>query len=114
MMNCLEKIVATMKNPSRQNGAALDQFGRRSANMPRHFPKGLDDRMRDKDGEIRHKRRDTLVRTIREEIPNFAPKYRGDTKLGTVLDDAKCETLDQYLRQQRLQNRLNVLYGRNK
>ena len=33
----------------------------------KHFPKGLDDRMRDKDGEIRRKRSDTLVGTLRGE-----------------------------------------------
>lgn len=43
-----------------------------------HFPEGLDGRQRDqnppKAGEIRAKRGDTLVRTLREEYgPGFAP-----------------------------------------
>jgi hypothetical protein len=32
--------------------------------MTKHFPKGLDGRMRDRDGEIRKKRSDTLVKTL--------------------------------------------------
>ena len=43
-----------------------------------HFPEGLDGRQRDqnppKAGEIRAKRGDTLVRTLRKEYgPGFAP-----------------------------------------
>jgi hypothetical protein len=34
---------------------------------PKHFPKGLDHRQRDQDGEIRQKRGDTLVKTLRKE-----------------------------------------------
>jgi len=35
--------------------------------MPKkHFPTGLDHRMRDHDGEIRRKRSDTKVETLRE------------------------------------------------
>jgi len=33
----------------------------------KHFPKGLDHRQRDKDGEIRQKRGDTQVKTLRKE-----------------------------------------------
>ena len=64
--------------------------------MAKHFPRGLDGRMRDQDGEIRKKRSDTLVRTLREEYGDgFAPGYRADTKLGTVLQREGLETLDQ-------------------
>ncbi len=46
---------------------------------------GLDDRCRDMDGEIRQKRGDTLVRTLRETYgPDFAPGVRGDTRLDTL------------------------------
>jgi hypothetical protein len=49
---------------------------------------GLDDRCRDSDGQIRQKRGDTLVRTLREEYgPEFAEGYRSDTKLETVRED---------------------------
>ena len=65
--------------------------------MTKHFPKGLDGRMRDGDGEIRKKRSDTLVRTLRNEYgQGFASGYRSDTKLRTVLKDAGVDTLDQY------------------
>ena len=51
----------------------------------KHYPKGLDGRQRDEDGQIREKRGDTLVRTLRKEYgPDFAKGYRSDTKLGTV------------------------------
>ena len=67
--------------------------------MTKHFPKGLDGRMRDQDGEIRKKRSDTLVRTLRKEIgPHFAEGYRSGTKLGTVLKREGVETLDQLLK----------------
>jgi hypothetical protein len=58
--------------------------------------KGLDGRQRDQNGEIRKKRDDTLVKTLRKELgPEFAPGYRSDTKLKTVLKDNGVETLNQ-------------------
>jgi hypothetical protein len=46
---------------------------------------GLDDRCRDRDGEIRQKRGDTLVRTLRKTYgPEFAPCVRSDTRLDTL------------------------------
>ena len=70
--------------------------------VTKHFPKGLDNRMRDQDGEIRKKRSDTLVRTLRQEYgENFARDYRSDTKLGTVLKREGVETLDQLLKKTR-------------
>ena len=54
----------------------------------KHYPKGLDGRERDRDGQIREKRGDTLVKTLREEYgDNFAKGYRSDTKLETVRED---------------------------
>ena len=48
---------------------------------------GLDNRCRDRDGEIRQKRGDTLVRTLRETYgPDFAQGTRGDTRLDTLRD----------------------------
>ena len=60
--------------------------------MTKHYPKGLDGRQRDmsppKAGQIREKRADTLVRTLREEYgDNFASGYRSDAKLGTVREN---------------------------
>ena len=47
---------------------------------------GLDGRHRDRDGEIRHKNSNTLIKTLRETHgPDFAKGYRSDAKLGTVL-----------------------------
>ncbi len=47
---------------------------------------GLDGRHRDQDGEIRRKRSDTLVRTLRNEYgAGFAEGYRSDAEFGTVL-----------------------------
>jgi hypothetical protein len=67
--------------------------------MPKHFPKGLDDRQRDADGEIRKKRSDTLVGTLRKTYgEDFAEGYRSDARLGTVLKREAVETLDQLLR----------------
>ncbi len=70
--------------------------------MTKHFPKGLDGRMRDRDGEIRHKRRDTLVGTLRDEYgADFAKGYRSDANLGTVLEREGAATLDDYLKHRR-------------
>lgn len=70
--------------------------------MTKHYPKGLDGRMRDKDGEIRQKRSDTLVGTLRAEYgPEFLRDYRSDTKLGTVLQRERAETLDGLLKKKR-------------
>jgi hypothetical protein len=56
--------------------------------VSKHYPKGLDGRERDQDGQIREKRGDTKVGTLREEYgENFARGYRSDTKLQTVRDD---------------------------
>jgi hypothetical protein len=47
--------------------------------------KGLDGRQRDQNGQIREKRGDTLVRTLRQEYgPHFADGYRSDTRLQTI------------------------------
>jgi len=65
----------------------------------KHYPTGLDDRMRDHDGEIRKKRSDTKVETLRETYgPDFAKGYRSDTKLGTVLKNEGVDTLDKLLK----------------
>jgi len=48
---------------------------------------GLDDRCRDFDGEIRQKRGDTLVKTLRRTYgPDFALGVRADTRLDTLRD----------------------------
>ena len=67
--------------------------------MTKHYPKGLDDRMRDEDGQIHKKRGDTLVGTLRKAYgPEFAAGYRADAQLRTVLDREGVDTLDQLLR----------------
>ena len=70
--------------------------------MTKHYRTGLDGRMRDGDGEIRKKRSDTLVGTLRGEYGDgFAQGYRSDAKLGTVLKKEGVETLDQLLKKTR-------------
>jgi hypothetical protein len=65
----------------------------------KHFPKGLDGRMRNNDGEIRKKRSDTKIETLRDEYgESFAQGYRSDAKLGTVLKKEGVESLDQLLK----------------
>lgn len=70
--------------------------------MTKHYPKGLDNRMRDRDGEIRQKRSDTLVGTLRKEYGGgVAAGYRADAKLGTVLRNEGLASLDQLLKKKR-------------
>jgi hypothetical protein len=60
--------------------------------------KGLDGRSRDANGEIRRKRGDTRIRTIREEHPGFAPGWRSDARLDTVLEETGALSLRQLLK----------------
>ena len=65
----------------------------------RNCDTGLDNRCRDHDGEIRHKRSDTLVGTLRETYgSDFAKGYRSDAQLGTVLKKEDADTLSELLR----------------
>jgi hypothetical protein len=60
---------------------------------------GLDDRHRDLDGEISHKRGDTLVGTLRKTYgPGFAPGVRSDTRLDTLRKRAAGESLSKLLK----------------
>ncbi|MGO8970617.1 MAG: hypothetical protein ACLQDQ_13740 [Myxococcaceae bacterium] len=57
--------------------------------MAKRSKKGLDGRQRDrkgaKAGQIREKRGDTLIATLRKEYgPGFAPGVSGRTKLGAL------------------------------
>jgi len=64
--------------------------------------RGLDHRARDSGGEIRKKRSDTLVRTLRKEYgDHFAPGYRPTDKLGKVLEKEGVGSLHQLLRKHR-------------
>lgn len=65
----------------------------------KHFPTGLDGRMRDQNGEIRQKRSDTEVKTLRKTYgDDFAKGYRSDARLGTVLKREGVDSLDQLLK----------------
>ena len=64
-----------------------------------HCNPGLDDRCRDQNGEIRHKRSDTLVGTLRKEYgDDFAKGIRSDATLGTVLERSGARSLSEYLK----------------
>lgn len=69
--------------------------------MSNHCETGLDDRCQDADGEIRRKRGDTLVGTLRDEYgPNFAPGVRSDMRLDTLLDRTGAASLSDFLKNQ--------------
>jgi hypothetical protein len=75
---------------------------RETDNMPGRLSKrgspALDSRRRDRDGEIRHKRGDTLVGTLRETYGrDFAQGYRSDTKLRDLLKRTGNASLSEYL-----------------
>jgi hypothetical protein len=70
--------------------------------MSKHCNDGLDGRCREADGEIRHKRSDTLVRTLRDEYgDNFASEFRSDATLGTVLKETGASSLSDLLKNHR-------------
>lgn len=63
---------------------------------------GLDSRYRDENGEIRRKRSDTKVRTLRETYgADFLPHFRSDATLGTVLKKTGCESLAELVQKHR-------------
>lgn len=60
---------------------------------------GLDDRCRDINGEIRQKRGDTLVGTLRQTYgPDFARGVRSDTRLDTLRARAGGASLSKLLK----------------
>lgn len=64
--------------------------------------RGLDNRSRDENGEIRAKRNDTTVRSLRQTYgDDFAAGTRSDAQLGTVLKKAGEPSLSQYLKKGR-------------
>jgi hypothetical protein len=63
------------------------------------FSKGLDNRMRDKDGEIREKRSNTLLKGLRKEYgENFYQEYRADMMLGTLKNKEGVNSLSQLIK----------------
>ncbi|MFZ0762131.1 MAG: hypothetical protein WAM69_19445 [Candidatus Sulfotelmatobacter sp.] len=63
---------------------------------------GLDGRCRDNDGEIRQKRGDTLVGTLRKTYgPEFAQGVRSDTRLDTLRKRAGGESLTKIVHEER-------------
>lgn len=58
-----------------------------------------DERTRDQDGEIRQKRSDTLVRTLRKAYGvDFLSGFRSDATLKTVLKKTGADSLSQLVK----------------
>jgi len=69
--------------------------------MGKQCSKGLDKRCRDNDGQIREKRGDTRIDTLRQTYgPEFAKQYRGDMRLDTLRDKEGVRSLTEYLKNQ--------------
>ncbi len=67
--------------------------------MKKHCNNRLDDRCRDQDGEIRRKRGDTLVGTLRKTYgPDFAPGARSDMRLDTLRERMGSASLSQIVK----------------
>lgn len=67
-----------------------------------HCDVGLDQRCRDYDGEIRQKRGDTLIKTLRKTYgEDFAPGIRGDARLDTLRERAGGESLSKLVKDSR-------------
>jgi predicted DNA binding CopG/RHH family protein len=83
-----------------QSSASMQHGVKSMSKTPKH--PGLDDRSCNEDREIRKKRIDTLVGTLRQEYgEDFARGYRSDAKLGTVLEREKVDDLSQLLKKKR-------------
>ena len=61
------------------------------------FPRGLDGRMRDENGEIRQKRSDTKIGTIEREY-GVDLGVRSDMQLGNYLEQHGFESLSEALK----------------
>jgi hypothetical protein len=60
---------------------------------------GLDNRHRDSDGQIREKRGDTRIDSLRQIYgDSFAPGIRGDAHLSTLLERTGSNSLSDYLK----------------
>jgi hypothetical protein len=67
--------------------------------LSRECNRDLDERCRDRDGEIRRKNGNTRVGTLRETYgPGFAAGVRSDAKLSTVLQRAGARSLSELLK----------------
>jgi len=67
-----------------------------------HCDVGLDQRCRDNDGEIRQKRGDTRIKTLRKTYgPDFAPGIRGDARLDTLREREGGESLSKLVKDAR-------------
>ena len=83
-----------------QGGPSIQHEGKKMPKAPKH--PGLDHRSRNEDGEIRKKRSDTLVGTLRDKYgDDFAKGYRSDAKLGTVLEREGLDDLSKLLKRKR-------------
>jgi hypothetical protein len=70
--------------------------------MSKQCDRGLDDRCRDNDGEIRRKNGNTLVGTLRRVYgDDFAEGVRSDMKLRTLLERTDAESLNELVRRYR-------------
>jgi len=69
------------------------------AKSKNHCNTGLDQRCRDENGEIRQKRGDTLIKTLRKTYgPEFAPGVRSDARLDTIRERAGGESLSRLVK----------------
>ena len=60
---------------------------------------GLDQRHRDRNGEISRKHGNTLISSLRQTYgPNFAPGFSGQAKLSEVLQTLDAPSLTQLVR----------------
>ena len=90
-------IHQALREEELQSAPDVQQRDKKMSETAKHI--GLDDRSGNEDGEVRKKRRDTLIGTLREEYgDNFAKGYRSNTKLGTVLDREGVDDLSQLLK----------------
>jgi hypothetical protein len=79
--------------------AKTDCWEDKMARQERSCNVRLDSRCQDENGEIRRKRGDTLVGTLRDTYgEQFAPGYRSDTKLETLLERERVSSLSQLLK----------------
>jgi hypothetical protein len=105
-ISCLEYeeglLGSGKRDPAFSHAGRWKFLRRRRLNMPKKGKDcqiGLDQRCRDGDGEIRQKRGDTLVKTLRKTYgPDFAPGVRSDTRLDTLRKRAGGESLSKILK----------------
>jgi len=98
----LSRLHGDIREPRRSMGDASATLSRIEQARKKPQKSGLDERVRDESGLIRHKHGDTSIAELREIYGReFASGYRGNTPLAKLLEREDARSLDEYLKKKK-------------